>query len=70
MKHLKLASALLAFVAPVAFAQTSTWKTDPAHSEVDFSVKHLAISNVHGRLGKIDATIVYDDKGCPLATTI
>ena len=62
MKHLKLASALLALVAPVAFAQTSTWKADSAHSEVDFSIKHLAISNVHGRFGKVDATIVYDDK--------
>jgi polyisoprenoid-binding protein YceI len=62
MKHLKLASAALALIAPVAMAQTSTGKADSAHSEVDFSIKHLAISNVHGRFGKIDATIVYDDK--------
>jgi polyisoprenoid-binding protein YceI len=62
MKHLKLASAALALIAPVAMAQTSAWKVDSAHSEVDFSIKHLAISNVHGRFGKIDATINYDDK--------
>ena len=62
MKFLKAASAALALIAPLAMAQTSTWKVDPAHSEVDFSIKHLAISNVHGRFGKIDATIVYDDK--------
>jgi polyisoprenoid-binding protein YceI len=62
MKLLKLASAALALIAPVAMAQTATWKVDSAHSEVDFSIKHLAISNVHGRFGKIDATIVYDDK--------
>lgn len=62
MKLLKLASAALVLVAPFAMAQTATWKVDPAHSEVDFSIKHLALSNVHGRFGKIDATIVYDDK--------
>jgi polyisoprenoid-binding protein YceI len=62
MKFLKAASAALVLIAPLAMAQTATWKVDPAHSEVDFSIKHLAISNVHGRFGKIDATIVYDDK--------
>jgi len=61
MKSLKLAAAALALVAPLAMAQTSTWKSDPAHSETDFSVKHLGISNVHGRLGKVDATIIFDD---------
>ena len=30
------------------------------HSEVDFSISHLAISNVHGRFGKVAATLVYD----------
>ena len=62
MKALKLASVALALIAPLAVAQTSTWKVDSAHSEVDFSIKHLAISNVHGRFGKIDATIIYYDK--------
>jgi polyisoprenoid-binding protein YceI len=62
MKLLKLASAALVLAAPFAMAQTATWKVDSAHSEVDFSIKHLALSNVHGRFGKIDATIVYDDK--------
>lgn len=62
MNVIKLASAALALIAPMAIAQTSTWKIDPAHSEVDFSIKHLAISNVHGRFGKIDATITMDDK--------
>lgn len=68
MKSLKLAAAALALVAPFAMAQTSTWKSDPAHSEADFSVKHLSLSNVHGRLGKVDATIVYDDKDITKST--
>jgi polyisoprenoid-binding protein YceI len=68
---MKLASsASLAFVlaAPFAMAQTSTWKSDAAHSEVDFTIKHLAVSNVHGRLGHVDATIVYDEKDVTKST--
>jgi polyisoprenoid-binding protein YceI len=62
MKLLKLASAALVLVAPFAMAQTSTWKADSAHSEVDFTIKHLGISNVHGRLGKVEATLIKDDR--------
>jgi polyisoprenoid-binding protein YceI len=62
MKALKFAAAALALAAPFAMAQTSTWKSDPAHSEIDFSIKHLGISNVHGRFGHVDATITYDEK--------
>jgi polyisoprenoid-binding protein YceI len=68
MKHLKLAAAVLAIAAPIAMAQTSTWKSDPAHSEVDFVVKHLALSNVHGRFGHVDATITYDEKDITKST--
>jgi polyisoprenoid-binding protein YceI len=68
MKLLKLASVVLALTAPIAMAQTSTWKSDPAHSEVDFSIKHLAVSNVHGRFGHVDATIVYDEKDITKST--
>jgi polyisoprenoid-binding protein YceI len=68
MKLLKAASTALALIAPIAMAQTSTWKVDSAHSEVDFSIKHLAISNVHGRFGKIDATIAYDSKDITKST--
>jgi len=69
MKFLKLASAAsLVLAASVAFAQTSTWKSDAAHSEVDFTIKHLAVSNVHGRLGHIDATILYDEKDITKST--
>jgi polyisoprenoid-binding protein YceI len=62
MKRIGLLSVVLALVAPVALAQTTTWKADPAHSEADFSIKHLTISNVRGRLGTVNATITYDAK--------
>ena len=68
MKLLKLAAGVLALAAPFAAAETSTWKADSAHSEVDFTIKHLGISNVRGRLGKVDATIVYDDKDVTKST--
>lgn len=35
-----------------------TWKLDPAHSELTFSVRHLAISKVRGSFERFDVTIV------------
>jgi polyisoprenoid-binding protein YceI len=35
-----------------------TWRLDPTHSEVSFSVRHLAISKVRGTFETFDATIV------------
>jgi polyisoprenoid-binding protein YceI len=34
-----------------------TWKADPAHSEVGFSVRHLMISKTRGRFTSYDVTI-------------
>lgn len=60
MKRLAMLMGLAALAAPLAIAQSSTWVSDPAHSEVDFSVRHMSVSNVHGRIGAVVATIVYD----------
>ena len=35
-----------------------TWKLDPAHSEISFTVKHLMISRVRGFFENFDVTIV------------
>jgi polyisoprenoid-binding protein YceI len=35
-----------------------TWTLDPAHSEITFTVKHLAISKVRGTFETFDVTIV------------
>ncbi|MGX5818461.1 YceI family protein [Chitinophaga lutea] len=35
----------------------ATWKIDPAHSEIEFKVKHLMITNVTGHFGTYDATM-------------
>ncbi|HMD77766.1 MAG TPA: YceI family protein [Terracidiphilus sp.] len=61
MRRLVFVTGILALAAPLALAQTSTWTSDPAHSEVDFSITHLSISNVHGRFGKVAATILYNE---------
>jgi polyisoprenoid-binding protein YceI len=61
MKKLALATGILVLAAPLAMAQTSTWVNDSAHSEVDFTIRHLGISNVHGRFGKVAATIVLNN---------
>lgn len=34
-----------------------TWKIDPAHTEIGFSVRHLAISKVRGTFESFDATV-------------
>jgi len=36
---------------------TGTWKLDPSHSEVGFSVRHLMVSKVKGKFGTFDGTI-------------
>ena len=35
-----------------------TWTLDPTHSEVSFTVRHLAISKVRGYFEKFDTTVV------------
>jgi polyisoprenoid-binding protein YceI len=52
---------ILLLSAPLALTQTSTWIPDKAHSEVDFSVLHLSLSNVRGHFGNIGGTIVLDE---------
>jgi polyisoprenoid-binding protein YceI len=61
MKRLAVVTGILALAAPLALAQTSTWTSDPNHSEVDFSITHMTISNVHGRFGHVNATIAYNE---------
>jgi polyisoprenoid-binding protein YceI len=39
----------------------STWSIDPAHSHVEFAVKHLMISTVKGRFGGVSGTVRTDE---------
>ena len=58
----KLAAVLAAALLPaLALAAPSTYKPDPAHSTVGFSVKHLVVTTVRGTFAKYDVTIAVDD---------
>ena len=61
MKRLFSLVGTLAFAAPLALAQTSTWVPDKAHSGVDFSVLHMGLANVRGHFGNIGGTIVVNE---------
>ncbi len=52
--------------------RVGTWKLDPAHSEVSFTVKHLKISKVRGTFETFDVTIVTaeDPKNSTIEATI
>lgn len=45
-----------------AAAQTSTWNIDPSHSSAQFTVRHLAISNVSGAFTKMSGSVSLNDK--------
>jgi len=60
--------ALLLAAAP-AGASPAEWKIDSDHSAAQFSVRHLAVSNVRGEFGNVSGRIVFDEEN-PSKTTI
>lgn len=72
MMHRKLAvAAAIAFTlcAPLAGRAADTYEIDAAHSSVQFSVRHMMISNVHGAFTKVAGKAV-GDAANPTATTV
>ena len=61
MKILARFAATAALLCTASFAtaqsQTSTWKIDPVHSGVQFQIRHLGVSNVHGTFTKPTGTV-------------
>ena len=43
-----------------SIAQTTTWKIDPVHSKIGFSVRHLIISEVEGRFKSFEGSVTTD----------
>ena len=43
------------------FALAATWKIDPAHTAVEFKVRHLMVSWVKGVFTNVDGTVVIDE---------
>jgi polyisoprenoid-binding protein YceI len=58
---LTLAVAGLTLTGAVVQAQTSTWSIDPNHSSVQFQVRHMGVSNVHGALNGVKGTVTLND---------
>lgn len=46
-----------AFLSTTFFAQT-TWKADPAHTQVSFGITHLGISEVEGKFNEFEGNII------------
>src|SRR5215469_16608243 len=59
---LALTTAALSLAGASAYAQTSTWTIDPAHSSVNFTIRHMGVSNVHGSLGGVKGTVNLGEK--------
>ena len=59
MKAIQFAA--LALIVP-SFAFAEAWEFDSSHSQARFTVKHLAITDVSGTLGKVTGTADLDDK--------
>src|SRR5215813_11573195 len=66
IKHMKsiLTSLALswAFLTSNATLAADTYKIDPVHSYVGFSISHLVISTVKGKFNEVSGTLTLDDK--------
>jgi polyisoprenoid-binding protein YceI len=54
--------ALFALAAGRSAAADAVWEIDPAHSSVQFSVRHMMVSNVRGEFRKVTGTVRGDEK--------
>jgi polyisoprenoid-binding protein YceI len=55
MQRLVSTAALVAALASAASA--AGWQIDPVHSSVQFSIRHMMVSNVRGEFGKVSGTV-------------
>src|SRR5580658_10549817 len=53
----KTAIAIAMLAVLPALAHADTWQIDPAHTNVEFTVRHMMISNVKGQFQKTSGTI-------------
>jgi polyisoprenoid-binding protein YceI len=56
------AASILLLTGASALAQTSTWKLDTNHTQIDFQIRRVPVSTVRGSFGGITGTVVWDDK--------
>jgi polyisoprenoid-binding protein YceI len=51
--------------ATVTAVPTGTWNIDPAHSSVEFQVKHLGIATVKGHFNEFEGALEFGENGIP-----
>jgi polyisoprenoid-binding protein YceI len=69
MKSIKvLALAATGVLLVPALAWASTWDIDPAHTSIEFSVRHMMVSTVKGQFEKVKGTLELDDKDVTKST--
>lgn len=45
----------------------TTWRLDPAHTDIAFSAKHMMITTVRGSFGDVEGTLEIDEGDAPTA---
>ena len=68
MKRLSCMLGMMLLSASLTQAQSTTWIPDKAHSQVNFSILHLGLSNVRGHFGNIGGTIVLNESDIAKST--
>jgi len=66
LRRFAAVSLAVALLAPAARA--TTWEIDPAHTTVEFSIRHMTVSNVRGVFDKVSGTAVADQADLSKAT--
>ena len=69
MRRLIVSSLVLTGCGWGALAHALTWDIDPAHSTIDFSVRHMMVSNVRGQFRKFTGSVDVDPAN-PAAATV
>jgi len=53
-----------------AFAQSNSWTIDKNHTQVDFQIRHMTVSNVRGSFSGVTGTIVWDEKNLAKSSVV
>ncbi|PYX95667.1 MAG: protein yceI precursor [Acidobacteria bacterium] len=61
MKRHAISLFAVALFTAAVWAQGAEWQIDPAHTTAGFTVRHMGISNVHGRFVKTAGSAIIDD---------
>lgn len=61
MKHRAFVLLVALFLSVACWAQGSQWQIDGNHTTTGFTVRHMSISNVHGRFTHVEGSATIDD---------